>query len=378
MKIFRILLALSVCLSAVSCIKDEPRNSECDIVSVSLPDGVLNRAPVISNDKIILYVRNDVSLFSLAPEFELTPGATISPESGTPRSFLIPQEYTVTSEDGEWHKKYVVEVRRNNSVNLNYDFENVREVSALGGSCSYDVFFEVGTSGEERWAWASANAAYALTLQASAPNTFPTYQSPDGVKGKCAVLVTRSTGDFGKRVGKPIAAGNLFMGKFDMTNALKYPLLATNFGTPFTKVPTTFSGFYKFTPGETYCEANEKGELVPVPGKIDQFNLYAVMFESIDGKDFLNGENVLAEDNEQIISTALIPDRGPSEEWKEFTVPFVYRPGKSIDPEKLKAGRYSIAVVMSSSQDGDFFCGAIGSTLMVDELSIVCQDEENN
>ncbi len=192
------------------------------------------------------------------------------------------------------------------------------------------------------------------------------------------MLVTRSTGDFGKRVGKPIAAGNLFMGKFDMTNALKYPLLATNFGTPFTKVPTTFSGFYKFTPGETYCEANEKGELVPVPGKIDQFNLYAVMFESIDGKDFLNGENVLAEDNEQIISTALIPDRGPSEEWKEFTVPFVYRPGKSIDPEKLKAGRYSIAVVMSSSQDGDFFCGAIGSTLMVDELSIVCQDEENN
>lgn len=73
MKIIRILLALLVCLSAVSCIKDEPRNSECDIVSVSLPDGVLNRAPVISNDKIILYVRNDVSLFSLAPEFEPLP-----------------------------------------------------------------------------------------------------------------------------------------------------------------------------------------------------------------------------------------------------------------------------------------------------------------
>lgn len=373
MKYFKLLLVMVVFLTGISCIKEEPLNAECDILGVTLSDDALNRAPIINNDKVILYVRNNVSTEALSPEFELTPGATISPESGTTRNFSIPQTYTVTSEDGKWHKSYIVEVRRNSSVNLNYDFENVRQMSALGGTCQYDEFFEVDADGKERWAWASANAAFALTLQASSPNTFPTYQGEDGMTGKCAVLVTRSTGDFGKRVGKPLAAGNLFMGKFDMTNAIKYPLLATNFGTPFSRVPVTFSGYYKYMPGETYCEANEKGDLVPVPGKTDMFNLYAVMFESMDGRDFLNGENVLAPDNEQIILTAEIEDRHASSEWVEFTIPFVARPGKSIDPEKLQAGRYSIAVVMSSSQEGDYFNGAVGSTLMVDELEIVCQ-----
>ena len=95
--------------------------------------------------------------------------------------------------------------------------------------------------------------------------------------------------------------------------------------------------------------------------------------------EWLDGTNVLSEDNPNIISTALIPDRHETDDWTEFSVPFVYREGKSVDPVKLKDGRYRLAVVMSSSQDGDYFCGAIGSTLAVDELSIVCkrnQDEE--
>lgn len=378
MKIFRMLMVLFVAMVAASCVKDEPLNAECDILKVTIQGDVLNRDPQIFNDKVILYVKNGVSVTDLAPEFELTEGATISPAGGTPRNFQQPQEYTVTSQDGLWKKVYTIEVRRNTSINLNYSFENVRQISALGGSCFYDVFFEVGTNGEERWAWASANSAFALTLQASVPSTFPTYQSEEGVNGKCAVLVTRGTGDFGKRVGKPIAAGNLFMGKFDMTNAIKFPLQATQFGTPFSKIPVTFSGHYKYTPGESYCEPDEKGELVPVPGKTDCFNLYAVMFETMEGHEWLDGANVLAADNPQIISTAEIPDRGATEEWKEFSVPFIYRPGKIIDPVKLEEGRYSIAVVMSSSQDGDYFRGAIGSTLMVDELSVVCQDEQNN
>lgn len=312
---------------------------------------------------------------NLAPEFKLTPGATINPESGTPRNFVIPQEYTVTSEDGQWSKTYTVEVRNNESINLYYGFENVRQVSAIGGLCSYDVFFEVGTSGQEDWAWASANPAYALTLQASTPNTFPTYQSEEGREGKCAVLVTRSTGDFGKRVGKPLAAGNLFMGKFDMTNAMERPLQATQMGTPFNKVPVSFSGCYKYTPGEVYCEASPSGELVPVEGKKDEFNIYAVFFESMEGREWLDGENVLSPDNDQILAVAEIPDKTAKEKWTEFSIPFIFRDGKTVDPDKLKEGRYSITVVFTSSTEGDYFNGAVGSTLMIDEISIVCQDK---
>ena len=135
------LFALTILVQ--SCIKKEPLNAECDIVSVTLSGDKLNREPQIFNDKVILIVKNDVSVSNLAPEFTLTPGATISPESGTPRNFILPQQYVVTSQDGEWKKTYTVEVRRNNSVNLYYEFENVRIVSALGGACSYDVFLRL-------------------------------------------------------------------------------------------------------------------------------------------------------------------------------------------------------------------------------------------
>lgn len=362
-------------IATTACIRKEPLNAECDILEVSLPDDVLNRQPVIENNKVTLIVKNDVSLMSLAPSFTLTPGATIDPPSGTPRNFLFPQEYTVTSEDGEWKKVYTVTVDRNNSINLNYAFENVRIVSALGGACQYDVFYEVGPSGSPSLEWASANAAFALTFQGSDPSSFPTYQGDGGVNGKCAVLVTRSTGSYGQKLNKPIASGNLFLGSFDMTNAMSRPLEATHFGVPFSNVPTQFSGYYKYMPGEQYCEPGADGKLVPVVGKTDNFNLYAVLYETAPGHEWLNGENVLAEDNPYIISTAIIPDRHPSEEWVEFSVPFIYRPGKSVDQEKLKNGLYNIAVVMGSSSDGDSFKGAIGSTLMVDEISITCISE---
>ncbi len=370
--VFALCIAL---ISVSSCIQDEPLNAECDIVAVILPDGLLNRQPRIDNDKITLIVKKDVSVIALAPEFELTPGATIEPPSGTVRNFLFPQKYVVTSQDGQWSKEYTVTVQRSNTFSLDYGFENVRQKDAIGGICSYDVFYEVGTAGNETLTWASANPAFALTLQGSTPSTFPTYQVEDGVVGKCVALTTRSTGSFGNRAGKPMAAGNLFIGDFDMENAMNNPLQSTHFGAPFENEPAYMSGYYKYVPGETYCEPDADGKLVPVPGKTDMFNLYAVLFEVKDGAEWLDGTNVLAEDNQQIISTATLPDRHSSSEWVEFNVPFVLRPGKSIDKEKLSQGKYSLAIVFSSSEDGDFFCGAIGSTLWVDEVSISCVDE---
>lgn len=139
--------------------------------------------------------------------------------------------------------------------------------------------------------------------------------------------------------------------------------------------PESFMGNYKFKAGETYCELGDNGKLVPVPGKTDMFNLYAVLFEVTEDMQWLNGENVLSETNPNIISWALIPDRHESDEWVEFSVPFVYRPGKSIDKQKMQDGRYRLAIVISSSENGDYFSGAIGSTLHVDQLIVVCKKD---
>ena len=169
---------------SVSCIREEPKNAECDIVEVTVPGDVLNREPNISNSKVLLIVKNNQPVTALAPEFVLSPGATIEPPSGTVRNFEFPQTYIVTAEDGKWHKDYIVEVQRNNSINLEYDFDHVRHIKALGGVCTYDEFYEPDPSGKDALVWASANSAFALTLQGSTPETFPTYQGDGGVVGR--------------------------------------------------------------------------------------------------------------------------------------------------------------------------------------------------
>jgi hypothetical protein len=61
-----------------------------------------------------------------------------------------------------------------------------------------------------------------------------------------------------------------------------------------------------------------------------------------------------------------------SSEWRRFEIPFDYaRYGKEIDPEKLAAGKYQIAVVFASSSGGDEFKGAPGSTLYIDEVELL-------
>ncbi len=377
MKLINWLLVLGMMLAMASCIKKEPLNAECDIVGVVLPDDELNRMPIIENDRVTLIVKNYVNITELAPEFELTPGATIQPASGTERDFTEPQTYVVTSQDGEWSKAYTVTVQRNNAINLKYGFEDVRIVNSMQGG-KYDEFLDVSinesTHQRDTMIWASGNAGFAMTNGTKPPETYPTFQADEGYIGKCVEMVTRSTGAWGAMVNKPIAAGNLFIGKFNVTIAVATPLKATQFGTPFSSVPRYFSGYYKYKPGEVYQRLNESNKLETVEGKVDECNIYAVFYESTPEMEWLDGSNVLSDDNPNIIAVARLSDeqRQATEEWTYFHLPFVFRDGKTIDPDKLENGIYSITIVMTSSIDGDYFSGAVGSTLCVDELELKC------
>lgn len=370
------LLAIAATLLG-SCIREEPLNAECDIIGVTLPDDELNRSPIIGNNRITLIVKNNVDITSLAPQFELTPGASIEPASGTRRDFTRPQTYTVTSQDGEWKKNYTVEVQRNTEISLSYSFEKVKVIRTSQGG-SYDEFYDVTVNAQTQQTdtmfWASGNSGFAMTNGTADPDSYPTFRTEDGFKGKCVEMVTRSTGPWGAMVKKPLAAGNLFIGKFNVSIAVAHPLEATQFGTPFYSVPSSISGHYRYTPGETYEKMNESGKLEPQPEMTDECNLYAVFFEITDGMEWLDGTNVLAEDNPNIVAVAQFSpeQRKETQGWESFNLPFVFRPGKTVDKNKLAAGHYSITVVMSSSIEGDYFSGAVGSRLLVDEIEITC------
>lgn len=121
-------------------------------------------------------------------------------------------------------------------------FENVKT------SGNYYVFYE--QQGEHSLTWASGNGGYALAVSQAAAKDYPTTQDDNGWNGKCLKLVTRSTGSLGSLVGMPIAAGNLFIGQFDLTNALTAPLKATKFGIPFYSKPIRLTGYYKYKAGK--------------------------------------------------------------------------------------------------------------------------------
>ena len=372
----------------VSCIQEEALNTEADIESVTLSGNVMNR-PAAFGDAITeadgakvypitLYVQKGTDVTKLAPQLTLTEGATVTPASGTVLNFARAQDYIVTSQDGQWKRHYRISVNASGMANTQYSFENVR----LGGGGKYHIFYETDQLGAETFAWASGNPGFALADATERnPLNFPTYQAEDGYQGKCLTLVTRRGGSLAESVNMPIASGNLFLGEFDLLNALVDALKATKFGIQFEAVPTRLSGYYKYTPGETFYELDKSApdKLRPVPGRTDQPNIYAIFYESTDERPILDATDALAEDNPQVISTAVVDqaDVQPTTEWTYFEIPFTYRPGKSVDPDKLAAGRYCLAIIFASSIRGDYFEGAPGSTLCIDEVELSYEETVN-
>ena len=369
MKFVYFITYLWLSLSLISCIQDEAPNAEADIIACTLPGDILKRDPIIENNKITLMVKADANLMQQAPEFDLTPGATISPASGTVRDFTNPQNYTVTSEDGNWKKVYQV-VFLIAGISTEYSFENVKQNENKLLKYTYDIFYEDDAEGKWVMDWASGNAGFALTGRGTMdPGSFPTSSSEQGKVGKCVKLETKSTGKFGADLKMPIAAGNLFMGNFVLAEALTNALKATRLGVPFEHVPTYLKGYYKYKAGDVF---EENGR--PVDGKKDTWDVYAIFYEVTDKVKYLDG--TIVEDNFEnanLVSVALLQEenRKETDEWTEFYIPFVMKPGKAIDKQKLENGGYNVAIVLSSSKEGNYFRGAPGSTLYVDEVELI-------
>jgi hypothetical protein len=185
----------------------------------------------------------------------------------------------------------------------------------------------------------------------------------NGYQDKGVKLTTQRTSKLADMVHKPIAAGNLFIGQFDATDALRDAMKATKFGHPFSfsAKPAKLEGWYKYQAGEKFTDKNMQ-EL----DRHDYGTIYAVLYENIDEKGnavLLYGDNV--QTSKQIVALALVGETqddngkvaiGNTPEWHHFSVDFEYK--KTIDPIKLKNGGYSLAIVSSSSSDGANFLGA--------------------
>lgn len=382
-------LYLSLIFLSTSCIQEEALNAEADILSCVInneegkPDVNIKANVLVTNTQVTALAIPKINLEKLIPVFQVTPGATITPESGVIRDFSKPQQYTVTSEDGKWQKVYIVSVDTSEMA-TRYEFENVELTGSKDNK--YQAFYEIIPTSAglfKQYIWASGNAGFALTGVAKSPEEFPTISYPIGSDktGNVLKVTTKSTGSFGEFAGMPIAAGNLFIGSFNAANAMKEPLKATLFGLPFGKKPVALRGSYKFKGGAPFIIKGKNGKKEEVPGKEDIGDIYAVLYDAEKGS--LAGDNILTSD--QIIALARVKDMKslPSSvdidgvgNYTDFNVVFdydSYHASRPFDRERLKEYKYNLAVVFTSSRDGAYFAGALGSTLCVDNVEVICE-----
>ncbi len=382
-KYIHLLASVLLCGALSSCFKEEPLNAECDIeeafIHADEPDSVFytpadSLVDVLSSETDIYFGLRKADLTALSPQFRITEGATIEPESGSTHDFSEgPVTYTVTSQDGKWSRTYRVyaSIKRRTIDELEKLSFETTALETDNQDHKYYVWNDVTADGYALNLWATGNPGFSLTAGDALPEEYPSSALDPGYEGKGVKLVTRSTGFLGSLVKMPIAAGNLFTGKFDVQKALGSATKATLFGVPVAQRPISFSGYYQYKPGDVVTDANG----ATVTGKIDTGDIYAILYRNTDDSGAnvtLDGDNIKT--SPLIVATAIIDEVKPVTEWTRFDIDFTYR--QEIDPELLRDYGYNIAIVFSSSVNGAKFEGAVGSTLLIDEVKVTYETNE--
>ncbi len=379
------IIALTMCAACsttlISCIKDEPLNSECDIETVTVrcpnPENAFfnltdTMQKVSSADSVITFsVRNNADLSNATLHITTTDGATITTTSDTQPEVGKDLHYTITSQDGNWHRSYTVKfVPVTHTVNdtIKYDFENYELEPKASAYYVWHNVLPDGTLGND---WSTGNPGFKISRSSAKPDEYPTVPLPEGYDGAGIKLVTRDTGGFGAMVNMRLAAGNFFLGTFDVSNALKDAMKATRFGVGFDKKPIKFTGYYQYTPGAKFQDRSGK----EVAGRVDEGSIYAVFYRNHDSQGnvvMLDGNDVLT--SSQIVAIAQVQSVTTTSGWTYFEIPFNYSEG--IDNTLLANRGYNLTLVFSSSTNGATFEGAVGSELLVDKVRVICATEE--
>lgn len=338
----------------------------------------------VFNENIEVSVSLDADLTNIAPYFILNEGASIFmqgedgqwnvPADGVARDFSAgPLKYMVVSRDGESHHLYSLGFNCR-EVATEYHFEHSElKNSDASARPNYYIWKEFDGSGEYLFTWATGNAGYSMSRGSALPEDYPTAPCEGVNSGKGVKLETHSTGYFGERLGMPIAAGNIFLGEFDVSNALIDACASTMFGVPFSGKPVELRGYMSYQPSSDFRGPDNK----PVENMADSCDVYAVLYRNVDslGQSIvLNGHNIMSSHN--IVALARLSDdmaAGTNGEWKFFEVKFDYDTyGNKLNLDILKEYGYNLAFVASSSRGGAQFYGAVGSVLKLDEIEIVC------
>lgn len=423
--IFAALCSFSAAVSLSSCIAEEPLNMECDITSIKVDaseifynagDELLSiehETMTYPQDTLVFITRIDANIGAYPVSLESTEGSTAYLCDVVSNTYSDDQfkpftngdivdfsqgdrVFRIVSQDKAWHRDYFVRVVRRKATggDMLFDFNTyILDPQYAQKFYIWEATDENAFNGlfQASPYWCNGNPGYKLCKSSAKPEDYPSSPEygggPDG--SDCVKMETKDTGSFGKMAGLLMASGSMFNGTFDVANALKNALKATKFSTPFTHKPVSMSFDAKFEAGDKYQDS--KGKLVE--GLVDEPDAYIVMYRNTDAdgnKIIIDGNNVL--NDPSIVGLARLPHNysatlnvhgthdlpgnnpihGVTSEWQHFTLVMQY--SEEIDPVLLENNGYNLCIGFSSSWQGAYFEGAVGTKFWIDNVRVECEE----
>jgi len=233
--------------------------------------------------------------------------------------------------------------------------------------------------------WKNGNPGFKLSRSSAQPMDYPSTPvdegGPDG--SACVKLETCDTGPFGKMVNMRLASGSMFNGFFDVGKAIKDPLGATLFGSPFAYKPVQLNVWLRYEPGDVYQDHYGN----TIADVIDEPDIFIVVYRNedesgneilLDGNDVLTNPYIVGigrlqhrfnTDGSDMLTDS--PIHGITSTWQKHVIPVKYF--STLDETLLESEGYSMAICFASSWQGSSFKGAIGSKLFIDNMQVICE-----
>ena len=310
---------------------------------------------------------SDEVLKTLVAQVEVSPKATVVPASGSTIDLSTSVKFTITSEDGITTNEYLVSVG-NKTFAAAFDFETLDK--KYSNITIENTSFAPATQGV--FAWDSSDGGLSFLISFKMANKYGVTSSADAYTGKSAMhietLDTKGKKLFGKLPSIPkVTSGSLFLGEFKLDPS--EPLNSTKFGVLFDKKPIEIKGYYKYKSGLTYYYCpnptpQNSHSAEKKPGQLDQGMLAAVLYEVNNAEESLTGLDIYTSDKIVAMKQLAVADQ---DVYQPFSLKLDYT--KEYDATKT----YKLAVIFSSSKDGDKFSGAPESILLVDDVTIVSE-----
>jgi hypothetical protein len=331
------------------CIKEDHfgKSTYCEIIQFSLP--LQLGSTIIKQDSFVvrITVSKELDITNLVPsEITISNFATLSPRANIALDFSEPVKYTVIAENGA-SSTYTIYVATD---------EPKIQVSNTGFQHWYTTnsgYMQPGTNKDDT-VWSTGNAG---VNSFGFVNASPFNRTASDTVAR---LETLELGPLAQALGLGIGAGTIFTGTFDLN--LANPNASTRFGTPFIGRPDSFSVEYKYLPATGI--KNGYGQLIPGSDSAD----LCVMLED-------RSSGIVKR-----VATAWYRTDQTIADWTKLKLKLQYGPITSPThyevpktPAVWGTGSETpthIVVIFVSSARGDYYEGAPGSLLYVDEFKL--------